>query len=175
MSSWNVLYISDREFQLLNGSQTLITLSPKSKFDVTLLMSKLEEIEFPLSYTKGLKLIHMTKLPGTAGDYLDCRIRMSSDKLTQDIMDVVFVHEVAHHIDDIENVTDDEHLKKEKKKKAKFMPDGYAKKNVGEYFATGFEVFYCGTKKEKSNMRKKNPRLFSTISALHKKFSDDKK
>jgi hypothetical protein len=51
------------------------------------------------------------------------------------------------------------------------MPDGYAKKDVGEYLACGFEVFYCGAKKVKDKMKKMNPHLYRTIKVLDREFS----
>jgi hypothetical protein len=135
-------------------------------------MSKMEELDVPVKYSVGLKEVLCTQLRGMDhGDYLDCRIRMSSDKKTQDIMEKVFVHELAHHVDDMHDVTSDEKLAQEKKAKAKHMPDGYAKKNVGEYLAVGFEVFYCGSVEEKRKMRAKNPVLFQTIRSLHRRLS----
>jgi len=169
MQSWNAIFVEDKEYQLLNSSLTSIKFSNASKFDLALLMSKMEERGVPLSYTSELTEIKFTQLRnGDHGDYLNGVIRLSSDKTTQSLMDKIFVHELAHHVDCTNNITDDDSILREKKKKSKYMKDKYARKDVFEYFAVGFEVFYCGTDEEKRFMKKKNPILFSVISKLHK-------
>lgn len=172
MASWNVAWVKAKEYMLMNGDSTPVRLSPSSKPDVSWLMSRMEELGIPIAYTKDLEEIYFTKLPGgDHGDYCAGRIRMSADKKTCPIMDKVFVHELAHHVDDQEDVTSDEKLIQEKKRAAKYMADTYAKKNVGEYLAVGFEVYYLGTEQEKKKMRKRNPRLYRTIGDLHRRFS----
>jgi hypothetical protein len=132
----------------------------------------MEELGVPIAYTEDLEEIYFTKLPGgDHGDYVGGRIRMSADKKTREIMDKVFVHEIAHHMDDQEDVTSDETLNEERKLKAKHMSDTYAKKNVSEYLAVGFEVYYLGSREEKAKMKKMNPRLYKTIASLHRRFS----
>lgn len=160
-----------REFLLIHSS-TAIRLSPSSKPDITKLMSEMEEADVPISYTNELEEIYFTKIPGgNHGDYCSDRIRLAADKKTREILGKVLVHELAHHVDDQEDICSDDRLMKEKKKKAKYMSDTYAKRNVGEYFAVGFEVYYFGTDKEKRQMKKKNPYLHRTIEAIHKKYS----
>ena len=172
MISWNVISVKKKEYALMNGCQTPINCSPSSSPDISWLMSRMEELGVPIAYTEDLVEIYFTKLPGgDHGDYSSGRIRLAADKKTRDILDKVFVHELAHHLDDQEDVTSDDILCKEKKLKAKHMPDAYAKKNVGEYLAVGFEVYYLGSKKEKTKMRKMNPRLFKTIASLHRRFN----
>ena len=172
MPSWNVEWVKAKEYVLLNGDCTPVRLSPASKPDISWLMSRMEELGVPVAYTKDLEEICFTRIPGgDHGDYLSGRIRIAGDLKTQPIMDKVFVHELAHHVDDQEDVTSDERLTKEKRRAAKHMADTYAKKNTGEYLAVGFEVYYLGTKEEKKKMRSKNPRLYRTIAELHRKFS----
>ena len=172
MLSWNVIWVRAKEYVLLNSDSTPVKLSPSSKPDISWLMSRMEELNVPIAYTKDLEEIYFTKLPGGVhGDYCAGRIRLAADVKTCEIMDKVFVHELAHHVDDQEDVVSDERLIKEKKLKAKYMADTYAKRSIGEYLAVGFEVYYVGTKKEKSVMKKKNPRLYKIISDLHRKFS----
>lgn len=170
MPSWNVSHVKGREFELLNGSATAVRCSKSAKPDIPKLLTRMEELGVPASYTVGLSEIYFTRLPGTHGDYLDCRIRLSTDSRTLELIDKVFVHELGHHIDDMEDVTSSDDLKHEKKTRSKHMSDGYARKNVSEYFAVGFEIYYCGTIEEKRKMKKKNPVLFRTISRLHRRF-----
>lgn len=172
MGSWNVAHIKKGEYELLNDTATLISFSPKAAPDISWLLSRMEEIGVPISYTRDLKNIYFTYLKGgDHGDYCNHRIRISCDKRTREIMDKVFIHEIAHHVDDMEDITSDDMLMREKKLKGKHMADSYARKNVGEYFAVGFEVYYFGTVKEKKTMRTKNPYLYKKIQSLHRKFS----
>lgn len=135
-------------------------------------MSRMEELEIPIAYTRNLEKIIFTKIPkGHHGDYQGDVIRLAADKKTTPILDKVFVHELAHHVDDHEDLSSDDLLIQEKKVAAKHMSDTYAKKNTSEYLAVGFEVYYLGTKEEKKKMRDKNPRLYRTIAVLHRKFS----
>jgi len=169
MISWNVVYTKNKEYELLNGSSTLIKCSPKSNPDISWLMSRMEELGVPPAYSHNLEEIYFTRLVDD-GDYSNGRIRISVYSRSWVVADKILVHELAHHVDDIENLTDNDMLLKEKKKKVKYMPDGYARKNVGEYLACGFEVYYCGTEKQKKTMKKKNPVLYKTIEKIHDKY-----
>lgn len=177
MGSWNVVWVKAREYELLNGSQTAVYLSRTSKFPVAQLMSRMEELGVPVAYSGNLKEVIFTRsLPSRTGtrnhgDYVNSRIRMASGRDTVDVMDRVFVHELAHHVDDQEDVTGDGLLEDERKRRWKHMPDRYARKNAGEYLAVGFEYFYCGTEEERAQMKRKNPRLYRTIASLHRRFS----
>lgn len=170
MPTWNVSHVKGREYELLNGSSTAVRCSKSVKLDISKLLGRMEELGVPAAYTVGLDEIYFTRLRGTHGDYLDCKIRLSTDQKTMELIDKVFIHELGHHVDDMEDVTSSDELQEEKKKKSQHMPDGYARKNVSEYFAVGFEVYYCGSVKEKKGMKKKNPVLFRTISRLHRRF-----
>lgn len=172
-ASWNLVHIEGREYELMNGTGTRIKLSKSSKVDPVKLMDEMESLGVPAAYTRDIDLVLFTMLKGDCGDYLNGRVRISSNAETREIIAKVFVHEIAHHVDDMYDVTEDEKITKEKKMKAKYIDDPYAKKNVGEYFAVGFEVFYCGTKKEKAKMRKKNPVLYRKIAFLHKAMKDE--
>lgn len=172
MPSWNVEWVRAKEYVLLNCECTPILLSQSSKPDLSWLMSRMEELRIPISYTKNLEKIIFTKIPrGHHGDYQGDIIRLAADKKTAPILDKVFVHELAHHVDDHEDISSDDLLIKEKKVASKYMDDAYARKNTSEYLAVGFEVYYLGTKEEKKKLRAKNPRLYRAIAALHRKFS----
>lgn len=131
----------------------------------------MDELGVPFGYTKGLQEIYFTRLRSLAGDYVDRHIRISVDQRTMEIVDKVIVHELAHHLDDQVGLSQNKKLVKEKNQKGKYMPDGYARKDVGEYLACGFEIFYCGDKKTRDRMKEKNPVLYETILSVHRKFS----
>lgn len=156
----------------MNGpTSTVISCSPKSRPDITWLMSRMEELGVPPSYTWDLDEIYFTRLAGrNHGDYCNNKIRLSVDKESWSMVDRTLVHELAHHIDDQEDITGDDALIKERKLKGRHMADSYARKNVGEYLAVGFEVYYVGTRKERGVMRAKNPVLYHTISRIHKRY-----
>ncbi len=80
------------------------------------------------------------------------------------------MHELAHHVDEEEGISDRPGLLEEKKKKARYLPDSYAKKNLLEYVAVGFEVYYCGTREEKRKMKRCNRKLYSIIQYIHRKY-----
>lgn len=171
--SWNTRRGKrSRERVLLNKSSTKIRFSPKSNPDYASLFKKLEEKGVPLSYANDLNEIYFTRL-NNAGDYdySLSRIRISVDQRSWIIVEKVFVHELAHHIDRLNQSTDSDELIKEKKTCSHYMPDGYARKDVYEYFACGFEVYYFGSVKEKKRMKEMNPKLYSMIERLHKKYA----
>lgn len=124
----------------------------------------------PFKYTDGLDLIYFTFLRGLHGDYVDDRIRICANDETKKVMAKVFVHELGHHVDEQEDISGDEAIIAEKRERAKYIDDSYAKKNVVEYVAVGFETFYCGTNEEKRRLRKKNPRLYAAIRRCHRKY-----
>lgn len=173
MESWNVVICDDPEgdYVLLNKSRTLIRLSERAKIDLAQLLSKMEEAGVPIRYSEEVKEIYFTHLKdSTHGDYNDGTIRLSCGHESRQIHEKTLVHELAHHIDAIENISDREHIIVEKRKKAGMLPDTYAKKNVGEYIAIGFEVYYFGSREERAKMRKRNPRLWNVIRYLHRKY-----
>jgi hypothetical protein len=173
MESWNVQQIGDREFLLLNKTQTLITLAKQVQtVHLASVLSRLEELKVPLSYSEGISEIRFTRLRGVdEGWYQDSQImlhaytRSSVDQLVRTL-----VHELGHHVDSHEGMSEQDWVLKEKKERADHLFNNYAKKNVCEYIASGFEVFYCGTKDERERMKKMNPFLFGIIRMVHKKY-----
>lgn len=171
MASWKVDHVRG-EYFLHNGKEpTKFRCSPKSKPDIPWLMRRMKELNIPISFTLGLKEIYFTRLHGTHGDYSSGILRLSTDKRSWEIAPLVLTHELAHHLDEILGITKDKRLIREKMTKSQHMPDGYAQKNTCEYLACGFEVYFCGEKKEKDKMKRKNPHLFRTIKTIHQKFS----
>jgi hypothetical protein len=133
-------------------------------------MYEIETAGVPITYSNGLREIAFTRIVKDVGDYIDCKIRVSTIKEGLRNAAKILTHELAHHVDFMEDVTSDEKLIREKTKKAKFMSDGYSRKDVAEYWACGNEVFYFGDEKAKKKLRKKNPYLFKKISLTHQKF-----
>lgn len=174
MESWNVVDCNDPEgdYVLLNKSRTIVRFSKRfPDVDILGLMSKMEESNVPFSYTEELKEIYFTLLPGkTHGDYINGRIRLSCGHASSDIQPVTLVHELAHHIDELEDISGRESVAIEKKNKANMLQDKYAQKNISEYVAIGFEVYYFGDKKARAEMKKNNPKLWNTIKNLHSKY-----
>lgn len=168
METWNVVEM-DEGYVLLNSTATLIRLAKHVRMNVAELLDKMEELQIPLKYTSGLKEIYMTQLYryGKHGDYLENHMRLSCGPNDKEYLPKTFVHELAHHVDDREGIRLDEAVISEYKKHWRSLGDKYARKNVGEYVAIGFEIFYCGTKGEKSRLRKKNPRLYKAIRKTH--------
>lgn len=173
MESWNVITCKDPDgdFVLLNKSRTLIRFSLRVQPDIAVLMSEMEEAGVPFTFTEGVKKIYFTHLPdGTHGDYNSGNIRLSCGHISRETYASTLVHELAHHLDEEEDISGRESIIVEKRKKARFMTDKYARKNIGEYIAVGFEVYYFGTRIERAKMRKRNPRLYNVIKYLHRKY-----
>ena len=170
MFTWNFVY-GDEADQIYLLSGVRITCSPKAKPDITWLMSRMEELNVPPAYLAELEEIRFTRLRNRDhGDYFAGRIRLSVSKESWPNVDRTLIHELAHHVDDLDEITLDDRLDAERKRNGHHMPDQYARRNVGEYLAVGFEVYYLGTKEEKSRMRKMNPLLFRTIRNIHRRY-----
>ena len=148
---------------------------------VTGLLSKMEEIDFPISYTDGLEEINFTYLKyGLEGDYCcyDKRVRVGCNKKMIDRIHQIFVHEVGHHIDEQEGFSDTQMLKDEYDLAPGILsadfglhfdpePGGLdGDERYSEYFALGFELFYshdCGLN------RSNYPVLYDLIEEHHKR------
>lgn len=158
------------DFVLLNKCKTLVRFSQRARVDITELMARMEELNVPFGYTEDVKEIYFTVLSGMHGDYSDGNLRLHCGHESKKIHDRTLIHELAHHVDEVEGISDREGILKEKMKKARYLPDTYARKNLLEYIAVGFEVYYCGTRDEKRKMKRCNPILFNTIRYLHRKY-----
>lgn len=154
---------------LKNRSRTIIRFSERASIDVVSLLTQMELLNVPFAYTNQVKEIYFT-IMRDHGDQLHDKIRISLKKNLKTQLDATLIHELAHNVDDHECISDDPKILREKKECAKFLPDQYARKDVREYVAVGFEVFYCGTQQQRSKMRKCNPILYSWILKLHKKY-----
>jgi hypothetical protein len=132
-------------------------------------MTEMEELNVPFAYAGKVKEIYFTLMPDH-GDHKDGLIRISYTNQSREILARILIHELAHNVDDEEGLSEREDIILEKKKKARYLPDRYARKNVDEYIAIGFETYYCGTPEQKRKMKRCNPRLFGAIRYLHRKY-----
>lgn len=174
MDSWNVITCSDSRgsFILLNSSRTFIRLSKRAAdVDLALLMVRMEEAGVPIAYTRQVKEIYFTVMRSRVhGDYSDDIVRLSCASDSLRMFERILLHELAHHLDKIEDLSGHEGILEEKMKRARFMPDRYARSSVDEYIAIGFETFYFGFAEDKKRLRKHNPRLYALIQKMHKKY-----
>ncbi|MHB8407978.1 MAG: anthrax toxin lethal factor-related metalloendopeptidase [Acidiferrobacterales bacterium] len=169
--SWNLALCGDRECFLLNKTRTLVRMSKRVRVELPKLLVEMEEHRVPFQYTEGLNEVYFTLLrDNTCGDYINDKIRLSCDSVSQELMGQTLVHELAHHVDEQEDISERDEIKAEKKARAQYMEDKYCKKNAGEYVAVGFEVYYFGSPEEKKKMEIHNPVLFKTIKGIHRKY-----
>jgi hypothetical protein len=174
VNSWNVVQMpgqDERSFTLTNPSRTLVRHSRRVRPDIGWFMNRMEELNVPIGFTKELSEINFTVLDAaTDANYWNGKIQIAMGNNRRN-KDRAFIHELGHHVEDLEDIAGIEEIVLEKKTSAHFLPDKYARKNVSEYIAVGFEFFYCGTSDQKRKMRKRNPRLYRVISQIHKKYS----
>ena len=130
----------------------------------------MEELRVPFAYTDELDEIYFTILHRNHGDYLPSRVRLSCSRQSLDCLESTFVHELGHHIDNVEDISERDSIIEEKRTSARYMSDTYARSGVGEYVAVGFEVYYVGTREQRRRMRGLNPRLYNVISYVHRKY-----
>jgi hypothetical protein len=172
VAGWNALVLEPGGCFLLNPAGTAVRFSRRaSRIDFVGLLVRMEELDVPFAYTRELAEIYFTVLPGgKLGDYLDGQIRLSCGVDGIGVMDRTLVHELAHHVDELEELSERSSIVSEKRARAKFMSDVYSRTDVGEYVAVGFEVFYLGTPEQRSKMRTCNGRLYDAISRVHRKY-----
>lgn len=172
MENWNLTSCPTDEGQLIfkNRSRTLIRLSERVSVDVIDLVAKMEGLGVPFAYTDHVKEIYFTLLIKNHGYHDSGKIQISFTEHARPILDRILVHELAHNVDWHEGISEEPAILEEKRKRARFFSDKYARTSVAEYVAVGFEVFYCGSELERERMRKLNPRLYSAISQCHRKY-----
>lgn len=157
--------------RLLNNNKTQIWVSPRaSQFDLDKFLSKLQEIGFPLKYTRGLQNINFTILYGkrTFGQYEDGEVWVDVRKKhrTKTLVET-FVHEVAHHLDNNDELS--KGLGRERCYRAVHIHK-IARESNGEYWARGFERFYSTDSRDRKDLKLFNPRLYKRIRALHNRY-----
>lgn len=167
--SWNLIPIDDSEYELANGTNTIVRVSKRFKPDLTGMMSLLEESGFPIEYSRGVILIYFMMMKGDAGRYVQSAIGVSHGSLPQ--MTRTLIHEIGHHVDANEGISEDPKIISEKSKRARYLSDAYARKDVGEYVAVGFETYYFGGTAEKERMKRLNPQLYDRIAKIHNQYT----
>lgn len=140
----------------------------------------MEELEFPISYTDDLEEIYFTYLKnGLEGDYdsYNNKIRIGCNKHIIDRTYQIFVHEIGHHIDEIEGFSEEQELKDEFDLFPGIMPiclstcfeespSGLSGEGrYGEYFALGFELYHSHDR----GLSDSYPVLFKMIDDLYKR------
>lgn len=176
MELWNVIPNEDDNvpFILANTDRTSVSFSKRVNFDINILMSSMEERDVPFAYTKTLRLIRFT-VHMHSGTYGDGEIMLKASggcgAWFREMICQTFVHELGHHVDYLEAISDDPLVIKEKRNATHF-PEPYARKNVMEYVAVGFEVFYFGSKEEKSQLKRYNKNLYRRIKQAHEKYKN---
>ena len=169
MSEWPFT-IGDASGCLSNRWSTELRFSRRAVVDTLALFDRMEELGVPFAYADELEEVYFTLLPGKHGDYFPCKIRLSTSRDSLSMLDRTFIHELGHHIDNVEELSERPSLVEEKRTQAKFMSDTYARTDVGEYVAVGFEVYYLGTRRERAQMREMNPKLYRTVADMHRKY-----
>lgn len=166
-ASWNVLEHPDGHYVLLNSDETVVRKSGAAKVDIVDVLSQLEELKVPPGYTRGLEEIYFTRhLVGAVGTHEGNVIRVTANMLKVKVL----IHELGHHVDDLEDVSLDGHLASERKLRGEMLDDAYGQKNDSEYLCVGFEVFYAGNVADKNRLRRNNPLLYRTIQRLHDRY-----
>lgn len=174
--SWDVEPTDDPSapFFFRNASQTVVTVSRRVRFDFSYLLVRMEHVGLPTAYLDKVREVRLTMLPRDYGRYQAGRIVLDAFGWGPGPLETVcqtFIHELGHHIDWEEAISDDPAVVKEKRTRYRFLPDpAGARKNVGEYVAVGFEVFYMGSAADKKRMREKNPKLWDRIRKAHRKY-----
>lgn len=170
MSQWLFVRRNKNEMSLMTGSQPInVTMSPKCRYDPASLFKIVDLMNVPPSYTWGLEEIRFTRLRSLHGTFdpeLNA-INLSTDLSSLDLIHRFFVHELAHHVDERENLS--KNLEKELSLTQDLIAIHWIKESVEEYFAAGLEVFYCGWEHEKESLEKNHPELHSTILKVHKR------
>lgn len=175
MERWNVVPTDDplEPYLLCNTTQTAITYSRTTRFDVSDLLCAMEERGVPLGFTRGLREIRFTRMRDY-GTYLNGVLKLDVGRYVGSSVHVcqTFVHEIGHHVDELEAISDDPRVIREKRHGWRHLPDPYAEKNVGEYVGVGFETFYYGKPDERREMRERCRFLHLRIAQAHRKYRE---
>jgi hypothetical protein len=170
-NSWRIFEKKNEtgHLHLGNTSATIIQFERRIDQEEVLkqLLNNLNNANVPFSYTENLREIYFTYLPTKGGDYEPGYIRISCAKDEMESIDTIFVHELGHHMDEVEGIS------KRKKLIEEFenISNIYKLENIHEYIATGFELFYFKKNGTKINLKKHHPKLFNCIKYLHSKYT----
>lgn len=165
----------DGEWRLSNGSATILQFNQRVDAGVVeSLLLGMTDAGVPFGYSEGLKEIYFTYLLNNRGEYEAGRVRLSCDA-SGDVLDTTFAHELGHHLDAIEKLSErpkvvEEH---ETTKTLRAPAGGSSRKDIEEYVAIGFELYYFGKRGTKSRLKKENPKLYNVIKHLHRKYNKE--
>ena len=176
MESWKIAVCDPRQndgaqFFLLNRSKTPVKVHRRLHFDPQTLFRRLRDVRFPFKYTEGLEFINFTIIPSKSdavGYYLDNRIWIDVSQEGIDRVFSTFTHEIGHHVEENERVS--QFLHEERLKKAKYLESTFSRRSDDEYLATGFEKFYHEDFEIRRQLKRMNPLLYRTIQTLHKSY-----
>jgi hypothetical protein len=175
MEHWNIAALDRPEgkcqYFLMNKCSTLVRVSRNVHIDLGMVMSTMERLNVPLGFTEGLERINFTILTGPArGWYVNDEIWIDCSRLYRDEAIATFVHELGHHIDDREAISD--LLHEERKRRGRMLRGGReAGRSTSEYVAVGFEKFYSVDPRERISLHSRNPELYRAINRAHRKYS----
>lgn len=173
---WDVFPLSHTgNLVLKNRSRTLLRQNSRVSVDVPALLTQAEECGLPFAYSDQVREIYFTILPirknlAIHGRYIytSNSIIVSCNSRNSEPMINTIVHEIGHHIDSVECISEYEGIRSEYSTGAQHLPDPGALKNVDEYVAFGFETFYLGTSVDRRKMRHLNPILWRMLSLIHR-------
>ena len=155
---------------LMNQSLTRVEVKRRLKFDPFPLFRDLDRAGFPFAFAEGIRTVRFTVMSqGNVGIYFDGRVWVDVSYAGFGEALETFIHEVAHHIDEQEEVS--ARLGEERKKRGKFLKSKHARRSDDEYLAVGFERYYSLDRKKRSLLRQQNPKLYRTIQRLHRRYS----
>ncbi len=163
---------SDGEWRLLNSSATLLQFSQRVDVSVVeCLLGRMTAAGVPFAFSEGLQGIYFTYLQTNRGEYEEGHVRLSCDA-SGDVLDTTFVHELGHHLDALESISKRPKVVQEHEstKTLNAPAGGSSRKDIEEYVAIGFELFYFGKRGTRTLLRTENPKLYNVISNLHRKY-----
>jgi len=138
------------------------------------LLSKMEEIGFPISYMSGIKEVYFTYLKSNLeGDYNDegfIRIGCNVEYLPR--LHEILIHEVGHHIDAAEGASDEIKMLSEWRRKSGSFEHTDIKREPCEYFAIGFEKYHSPDHSSGDLTLKSHPILYRVVDKIHRKKVD---
>lgn len=164
---------SDGDWRLLNGSATLLQFDQRVDASVVeSLIGRMTDARVPFAYSEGLREVYFTYLPNRRGDYEPGHVRLSCDA-SGGVLDTTFAHELGHHLDEIEKLSTRRKVVEEHETKTLEAPaGGSSRKDIEEYVAIGFELYYFGKRGIKTRLKKENPKLYNVIHHLHRKYKN---
>ena len=171
MRTWNIIDGDDGTYVLLNGSDTVIRKHKNISFTVMIgLLSKMEELDVPIAYTDGIKEIYLTYLKGKLeGDLKrkERKIRIGCNNAFLNTLHETLIHELGHHVDDREDISDRNDFVREWKKLSGSFAQYDMQSQPDEYFAHAFTEYYVNRR----GMAQRYPLMYRYSKQIHDKYS----